>query len=300
MGVAGGWASLDLDVTSIHTDCPSFELKKSGDWSGPALLQRNWLVTRQRARCLGLYQQTMWYWQSRCKHSFSCFHSTYRLRLQSDRLRLSCDQQYLSTLLLPLFCRFAVCFFCCSPFPLCTSRACTSHLQLTVISTFMCSSSTQRTGSLEVVMTDERTVPERGKLFHRQDCGVNSGDTFLHNFQSLMSQQNATGLIIRQYAGQWGTALNGNSALRTHIARATSIELTHYKERHVVHYLRDVRKFYGSTKGVHFDPAVGCTRLPSSDTGAWDAHKQITTLLKIKSAFSNIISGCTFSILAGC
>ena len=138
-------------------------------------------------------------------------------------------------------------------------------------------------------MTDERTVPERGKLFHRQNCGVNSGDNFLHNFQSWMSQQNATG----------STALNGNSALRAHIAPAAGIELAHGEGRHVVHYLRDVRKFYGSTKGVHFDPAVGGTRLPSSDTGAWDAHKQITTLLKNQVSFSNIISGCTFSILAG-
>ena len=33
-------------------------------------------------------------------------------------------------------------------------------------------------------------------------------------------------------------------------------------------------------KAYIFDPAVGGTRLPSSDTGAWDAHKQVTTLLK--------------------
>ena len=83
-------------------------------------------------------------------------------------------------------------------------------------------------------MTDERTVPERGKMFHRQDCGVNSGDNFLHNFQSWMSQHNATGLIVRRYAGQWDTALNGNSALRAHTARAAGIELARGEGRHNV------------------------------------------------------------------
>ena len=110
MGVAGGWASLDLDATSIHRACPSFELKKRRlVWTSTPSEKLACYQTTRSLPCL--YHQTMWYWQSLCKKTFSCLHTTYRLELQSDRLRLSCDQQYLSTLLLPLFLSLRCVFF---------------------------------------------------------------------------------------------------------------------------------------------------------------------------------------------
>ena len=46
------------------------------------------------------------------------------------------------------------------------------------------------------------------------------------------------------FAGKWGSALKGNSALRAHVARAMGIELGQF----VIHFLWDMRKFYDSIK----------------------------------------------------
>ena len=42
------------------------------------------------------------------------------------------------------------------------------------------------------------------------------------------------------------SALKGNSALRAHVARATGIELAHNEGQYVIHFFRDMRKFYDS------------------------------------------------------
>ena len=51
-------------------------------------------------------------------------------------------------------------------------------------------------------------------------------------------------------AGKWDSALEGNSALRAHVARASGIELAHREGQYVIHFLWDMRKFYDSITGV--------------------------------------------------
>ena len=51
-----------------------------------------------------------------------------------------------------------------------------------------------------------------------------------------------------KFAGKWDSALRGNSALRTHVARAAGIKLPTAKVQYVIHFLWDMRKFYDSMK----------------------------------------------------
>ena len=45
-----------------------------------------------------------------------------------------------------------------------------------------------------------------------------------------------------KFAGEWDSALKGNSALRAHVARAVGIELAHNEGQYVIHFLWDMRK----------------------------------------------------------
>ena len=51
-----------------------------------------------------------------------------------------------------------------------------------------------------------------------------------------------------KFAGEWDSALKGNSALRAHVAWAAGIELANSEGQYGIHFLWDMLKFYDSIK----------------------------------------------------
>ena len=81
-----------------------------------------------------------------------------------------------------------------------------------------------------------------------------------------------------KFAGKWGSALKGNSALRAHVARAAGIELAHNEGQCVIHFLWDMRKFYDSIKAHLLIPQLVAMGLPARDFGLGIVDTQITEM----------------------
>ena len=102
------------------------------------------------------------------------------------------------------------------------------------------------------------------------------------------------------FAGKWDSALNGNSALGAHVARAMGIELAHSEGQFVIHFLWDMRKFYDSIKAHLLIPQLVARGYPLEILVLGTLTHKSPRCLQVGNSYSNIIMGCASSILAGC
>ena len=86
------------------------------------------------------------------------------------------------------------------------------------------------------------------------------------------------------FAGKWDSVLKGKSALRAHVARTLGVQLAHNEGQYVIHFLRDMRKFYDCIKAHLLIPQLVARGYP----------------LEVGTGFSDVIIGCVSRILAGC
>ena len=103
-----------------------------------------------------------------------------------------------------------------------------------------------------------------------------------------------------KFAGTWDSALKGNSALGAHVARAVGIELAHSEGQHVIHFLWDVRKVYDSIKAHLLIPQLVAGGYPLEILVLGSLTHKSQRCLQVSNGYSDIISGCASSILAGC
>ena len=99
------------------------------------------------------------------------------------------------------------------------------------------------------------------------------------------------------FAGKWDSALKGNSALRSHVARAMGIELTHSEGQLVIHFLWDMRKFYDSIKAHLLIAQLVAGGYPLEKLVLGTLTHKSPRCLQVGNSYSNIIMGCAFSIL---
>ena len=97
------------------------------------------------------------------------------------------------------------------------------------------------------------------------------------------------------FAGKWDSALKGNSALRSHVARAMDSE-----GQFVIHFLWDMRKFYDSIKAHLLIPQLVARGYPLEILVLGTLTHKSPRCLQVGNSYSNIIMGCASSILAGC
>ena len=102
------------------------------------------------------------------------------------------------------------------------------------------------------------------------------------------------------FARKWDSAHKGNSALRAHVARAMGIELAHSEGQKVIHFLWDMRKFYDSTKAHLLIPQLVTRGYPLEILVLSTLTHKSPRCLQVGNRYSDIITGCVSSILAGC
>ena len=103
-----------------------------------------------------------------------------------------------------------------------------------------------------------------------------------------------------QTAEHWDSALQGNSALRAHVARALDMELANFEDLFVLHFLWDMRKFYDSIR-THI-------LVKKLEERGYPPHVMILGLIAHKAprvlsvgpTISEPIVGCGRSMIAGC
>ena len=103
-----------------------------------------------------------------------------------------------------------------------------------------------------------------------------------------------------KFAGNWDSALKGNSALRAHVARAAGIELAHNEGQYVIHFLWDMRKFYDSIKAHLLIPQLVGRGYPLEILVLGSLTHKSPRCLQVGNGYSDIINSCASSILAGC
>ena len=101
-------------------------------------------------------------------------------------------------------------------------------------------------------------------------------------------------------AGKWDSALKGNSALRAHVARAAGIELAHREDQYVIDFLWDMWKIYDRIKAHLFIPQLVARGYPIEILASGTLTHISPRCLQVGRGFSDVITGCASSILAGC
>ena len=91
-----------------------------------------------------------------------------------------------------------------------------------------------------------------------------------------------------------------NSVLRAHVVRAAGTELAHRECRRVIRFFWDMRKFYDSTKAHLLIPQLVARGYPIGVLALGTLTHQSPRCLPVGCGFSDVISGCASSILAGC
>ena len=90
------------------------------------------------------------------------------------------------------------------------------------------------------------------------------------------------------------------SALTAHVARAVGIELAHSEGQYVIHFLWDMRKFYNSIKAHLLIPQLVARGCPLELLVFGSLTHESPRCLQVGNGYSDVITGCASSTLAGC
>ena len=92
-----------------------------------------------------------------------------------------------------------------------------------------------------------------------------------------------------KFAGEWDSALKGNSALSLHVARA-GIGLAHSEGQYVIHFRRDTRKFYDSIKAHLLIPQLVARGYPLQILVLGSLTHKSPRCLQVGNGYSDIIT----------
>ena len=108
--------------------------------------------------------------------------------------------------------------------------------------------------------------------------------------------------LVSAHISQWDVNFAGkwDYALRAHVARAMGIALAHSERQYVIHFLWDMRKFYDSIKAHVLIPQLVARGYPLEMLVLGTLTHKSPRCLQVGNSYSNIITCCASSILAGC
>ena len=121
-----------------------------------------------------------------------------------------------------------------------------------------------------------------------------------------ISPHHALGISTHQSVGMSNlqvngdSALIGNSALRAHVARAVGIELAHSEGQYWIPFPWDMRKVYDSIKAHLLIPQLVARGYPLEVMVLGSLTHISPRCLQVGNGYSDIITVCASSILAGC